>query len=48
MLTYAVSGESLETLVLTITPKIQVRDVLEAVSLCHAEGYALICLLRIP
>ena len=32
-------GESLESLVLTTTPKIRLPEILQSVSLCHAEGF---------
>ena len=32
-------GESVESLVLTITPKINLNDILQSVSLCYAEGF---------
>ena len=33
------SCESVESLVLTITPKINLNDILQSVSLCYAEGF---------
>ena len=40
-------GESLESLVLTTTPKIHLPEILHSVSLCHAEGFGLLTKLHL-